>query len=78
MDNETILQDLHSLPPSASNVQKYDWEKVVSTTVFPVTDQTPICFEISARNDVFTDVKNIQQILTLRIRKTDAAGALAI
>ena len=76
-DNEAILNDLNSLPPPTSNVNKYTWEKVISTTIFPVRDQTPICFEIGARNDVFTDVKNIQQVLSVKIRKKTDAGALA-
>jgi hypothetical protein len=76
-DSETALRDIHTLPQKASNILAYKWERVRSTSIFPITDQSPITFEIQGYDNAFIDTKNIQKILKFRIRKRQGDGSLA-
>lgn len=61
MDNESVLNDMLSLPPLARNIEKYTWEKVrpsISFTGGKVLEEgTPIQFDIPGRDNTFVDVK---------------------
>jgi hypothetical protein len=76
-DSETALRDIRTLPQKASNILAYKWERVRSTSIFPITDQSPITFEIQGYDNAFIDTKNIQKILKFRVRKRQADGSLA-
>lgn len=75
MENETVLNDMQSLPPTSKNVVKYQYEKVRPPTIFPrVLDDTPVEFHIEGRNDSMVDLKNIQLAVKFKIRKKNYAG----
>ncbi len=60
MENEEIIADMHSLPTTAKNVQKYIYEKVQPSTTLPRlagTEDAPIEFLIEGRNDSWIDTK---------------------